>query len=157
MTTLEKRLLKKPMTLEDVTKVKELDDAFFPLSQWSLDYFKRFIDDSSSTNRKSWIFWMDDLLIGYAIVKNKDSELISLEKMAVASAYQNNGFGAKIVEEITNSSDCSICLGVRQSNESAIRLYEKTGFQRVVAECHIGAEKYTNEELRVEMKWIKPK
>jgi ribosomal protein S18 acetylase RimI-like enzyme len=147
MATLEKR----QMMSEDIQSIKKVDDDYFSFSPWSLDYFGKLVKNSEN----SLVFCLEGSTVGYVFTE-KDSSYLLIRKMAVFPDHQRKGFGTEIIRCIQKTSEVPIRFGVRQSNEGAIGLYEKTDFQRVAFECYIGDKKYSNEDPRIEMVWTKP-
>lgn len=73
-------------------------------------------------------------LVGYYFSESVAQE-VSLENMCIAKSFQGKGLANKLMQDLQqfafDSSAEEIWLEVRESNESAIALYKKFGFETV--------------------------
>jgi ribosomal-protein-alanine N-acetyltransferase len=75
-----------------------------------------------------------DETIGYFIANHIAGE-VSLMNIAIAPHFQGQGYGFHLMNQLINKSKqqdhVEIWLEVRESNQNAIKLYQKTGFVEV--------------------------
>lgn len=119
-----------PMTEQHVAGIKKIDDLCFE-SPWSLKSF-----ESELTNPLAVYFvaLLNDEVIGYCgywwIFDEGQITNIAVHpkfrKKGIASALMD-----KMVEKCSVTDVYSLTLEVRKSNQAAISLYEKYGFERV--------------------------
>lgn len=92
-----------------------------------------------------YVYELDDNIVGYISIVF-DGYIAEILNFCVETAYQNNKIGTKILEEIfviyENKKCESLILEVRQSNERAIHLYTKLGFEKI----SVRKNYYTNGE-----------
>ena len=92
-----------------------------------------------------YVYELDDNIVGYISIVF-DGYIAEILNFCVEPAYQNNKIGTKILEEIfviyENKKCESLILEVRQSNERAIHLYTKLGFEKI----SVRKNYYTNGE-----------
>lgn len=79
-----------------------------------------------------YIVYIDDnhKVIGY-LYYSDIYDRIEINQFEIDFIHRNCGIGNKILKFLTDSVDKSISLEVKESNESAIHLYEKFGFMKV--------------------------
>jgi ribosomal-protein-alanine N-acetyltransferase len=122
-------LVFRPIAESDIAQVAliEGDVYVFP---WSPGNFR----DSLLSGYQCWGCWVDDELIGYAVVMNALDEA-HLLNLAVASRWQRLGIGAKfltfLISEARKLDKEMIYLEVRPSNIAGRRLYEQFGFTQL--------------------------
>ena len=77
-------------------------------------------------------YYEDNNLIGFIHV-SKSYETVDIVNIVVDIDKRNMGIGSKLVDYISHLFDDvdNIMLEVRDSNENAIRLYEKCGFEEI--------------------------
>lgn len=92
-----------------------------------------------------YVYELRDNIVGYISIVF-DGYIAEILNFCVEPAYQNNKIGTKILEEIfviyENKKCESLILEVRQSNERAIHLYTKLGFEKI----SVRKNYYTNGE-----------
>lgn len=92
-----------------------------------------------------YVYELSDNIVGYISIVF-DGYIAEILNFCVEPAYQNNKIGTKILEEIfviyENKKCESLILEVRQSNERAIHLYTKLGFEKI----SVRKNYYTNGE-----------
>lgn len=108
--------------------VAQLDKILFG-SSWSLDSFRKEIQNKVSTN---FVICNDTIIIGYAITWMIVDEL-QINKIAVIHDYRNLGVASWMLDFILQQAQLkklsTAFIEVRRSNESAIHLYQKFGFK----------------------------
>ena len=77
---------------------------------------------------------LDDELVGYIILSCVDREAHILN-LCVAPDWRSQGYGERLLHDALHSAThdgaTQMFLEVRPSNEAALRLYERAGFERV--------------------------
>ena len=124
------QLVLRPMTLDDVDAVFDLDGRAFGASGWSRRYFVGELTDSPIS-----IFYVlqeqEQRVLGYFGVWHVVDQL-HLCTFAVDPDQQGQGLGALLLEcviRLAQRLDCTVIqLEVRQSNEAARSLYGARGF-----------------------------
>ena len=119
-----------PMTEEHVAGIKKVDDLCFE-SPWSLKAF-----ESELENPIAFYFGAiaEGEVIGYCGYWWTFGEA-QITNVAVAPEFRQKGIASSLMDEMINH--CremdvfSITLEVRVSNNAAISMYEKYGFERV--------------------------
>lgn len=78
-----------------------------------------------------YVYEEDDKVVGF-IQLESHFEILDLINIAVDEEYKGKNIGSKLIEHaIQNTTAEKIMLEVRESNKSAIRLYEKNQFQEI--------------------------
>lgn len=116
----------------DLPKLVEVENACFDYDQLSRRNFHWMIKHAHS------IFLVLEYkknIIGYGLVLiNKGTSLARLYSICVLNEYQGLGLAGKLIaslEEKASDNDCAyLRLEVKESNESAIRLYQKLGYNK---------------------------
>ena len=118
----------KPMKREDVSMVHQVEEACFSVP-WSLESF----EDIFSYGENYYLTaWEDNRIVGFiglmAVAGEGD-----ITNVAVLPSYRENGIGDALVSSILSLAKekniTKIMHEVRASNEAAIHLYEKYGFE----------------------------
>lgn len=98
-------------------------------SPWSQ---KQFADDLAQENSKYLIFMKNDAWLGFVSYYQILDE-IDISHVVIDKAQQKHGYGKELLSEAIEywrkNDMLRVLLEVRESNESAIRLYEHSGFQ----------------------------
>lgn len=116
------------LNIDDLEQIVEIENTCFshPMSKSNLK--------ESLINDKYFFYGVkaDNRLIGYASVFIVSNEAY-INNIAILECYRRQGFASKLVEQLVNISiDCEfITLEVRESNFSAINLYNKYGFEQI--------------------------
>ncbi|HEX9389832.1 MAG TPA: ribosomal protein S18-alanine N-acetyltransferase [Usitatibacteraceae bacterium] len=122
-------LVFKPIAERDIAQVARIEEDVY-VFPWSPGNFR----DSLLSGYQCWGCWMDDELIGYAVVMNALDEA-HLLNLAVASRWQRQGVGANfltfLISEARKLDKEMIYLEVRLSNIAGRRLYEQFGFTQL--------------------------
>lgn len=119
-----------PMTAEHVAGIKKVDDSCFE-SPWSLKAFESELENPIAFY---FVAVKDDEVIGYCGYWWTFGEA-QITNVAVSPEYRQKGIASALMDEMINH--CremdvfSITLEVRVSNNAAISMYEKYGFERV--------------------------
>lgn len=122
---LEKRHIKYVM---DIAKECE----FLTQRTWSdyWSYYKFF-------NNTCYVYVVDDKVVGFLIayINQKNTCQIYIQDMGVRKKYRRNGFATELLQKLfkfAESNDItSIVLTSEKENESAMKLWEKTGFENI--------------------------
>lgn len=114
----------------DAKSVAEIEQMVFSMP-WSE---KGILDFFGNTYSRFFVSEKDDEIIGYIGAYIVADEM-DITNIAVKNQYQRMGIGMKlmekVMEEARNENCSSVNLEVRESNNNAIKLYEKMGFKRV--------------------------
>ena len=119
-----------PMTKYHVAGIKKVDDSCFE-SPWSLKAFESELENPIAFY---FVAVKDDEVIGYCGYWWTFGEA-QITNVAVSPEYRQKGIASALMDEMINH--CremdvfSITLEVRVSNNAAISMYEKYGFERV--------------------------
>ena len=114
-------------TEEDLSHIHKIEQESFTLP-WSFDALEYEIHYEDS---RFEVAILDNHIVGFSILRqiSVDAEIINI---AVSKSHRRRGIADKLINSILSyASDNaleSIYLEVRQSNEAAIKLYEKHGF-----------------------------
>jgi len=132
-------MLIRRMTLEDIPEVVEIENQCFS-QPWSEKSFQ------DSLTREDTIFFVcvEDDLAGEEEVMSRVTGYIglylsfeeaSVTNVAVSPSFRKKGYGEALVtaakEAVREAGTECIFLEVRQSNEPAISLYKKLGFEEL--------------------------
>ncbi len=119
-----------PMTKEHVAGIKKVDDSCFE-SPWSLKAFESELENPIAFY---FVAVKDDEVIGYCGYWWTFGEA-QITNIAVSPEYRQKGIASALMDEMINHCRemdvLSITLEVRVSNNAAISMYEKYGFERV--------------------------
>ncbi len=114
---------------DDIAAVALIEQDVF-VFPWSAGNFR----DSLLSGYQCWACWVDNELIGYAIILMSLDEA-HLLNFAVSRGWQNQGVGMRFLTFVINESKRMCCemlyLEVRPSNAIGRRLYERFGFQQL--------------------------
>ena len=118
----------KPMTPEDVEQVHEIEEACFSVP-WSLENFQNIFRYQYNHYLTAWD---GDKIVGFIGLMEVAGEG-DITNVAVLPSYRKQGIGDRLVSSmiaLAKEKEISkIMLEVRASNEAAIHLYEKYGFE----------------------------
>ncbi len=117
----------RPLTHDDLDGVTELERTVFSGEAWPPDL----IDEEL---RGSWGHYvgafLGNQLVGYAGAKGQLE--IDVMTVGVLPDFQGQSIGKRLVDDLVSwAGDRTMFLEVRESNDPAIRLYEKVGFSKV--------------------------
>jgi ribosomal-protein-alanine N-acetyltransferase len=115
------------MQYQDTAAVYRIECDLFQ-DPWSYDSFMRDIEDDQVA--KAFVVEKDAEIVGYAVCWKYASE-VHIGNIAVSRKWHRQGIGSFILVQLLEYfKDVNISyLEVRESNLSAIRLYEKFGFE----------------------------
>lgn len=121
------------MQSEHLDDVFSLEQICFPNDFWTCKMFEEELENNIS----AFFVAVDtdiNAVVGYAGVWFM-ADVANITNVATAPEYRCMGIGRMLVDALINASAekdmSSITLEVRDSNLSAQRLYEKSGFERV--------------------------
>lgn len=118
--------LLRPMTMDDVPTIAELDAQCYPYP-WTVGNFA----DSVNAGYYCCVYQVDNDIIGYAVVLLAAGEA-HLLNITIAPDWQGLGWGRLLLQKIVTRVRCNgietIWLEVRPSNAVAQRLYSSAGF-----------------------------
>ena len=112
---------------EDLPAVKAIDRVSFDLAdQYADAFYARWPFD----RMLHAIVGVDDAnaVIAYALLA-VDTIPVKLRSLAVHPGHRNRGYGEDLLRHVIAETDAAIELLVEPSNETALRLYERLGFE----------------------------
>ena len=118
------------MDSNDMAAMMNVERAAFALP-WSARMMR---DSADAAHTQVWGLFTDDTLVAFMVFAMilDEAELLS---MAVHPDYQRQGYGAALLEAVIARLQRKrvekLHLEVRASNEAALHLYNKYGFERV--------------------------
>jgi len=117
------------MTRSDIPSVIQIEENSYS-HPWTVGIFQ----DCIKTGYASWVLVKENEIIGYLILSTGANEA-HLLNVCIASQYRRQGIAKKVlkqvIEVLTEKNFSVLFLEVRQSNHSAIRLYQALGFERI--------------------------
>lgn len=124
---MDKRVNVRGIAPGELNLVKKLEKRCF-----STNYFnEKEIEEMYENDRYSfWGVWYGGTLAGYLITYDS-VDVHEIIKVGVDDEYRGRGLGGKLIEKSFESMETDLMLEVRESNKSAIRLYEKLGFRKI--------------------------
>ncbi len=114
-----------PLDAQDIANIEK--------NSFSTPWSENAIRDSINAGTKFYIARLDNKTVGYMGLSSVAGEGY-VTNIAVLPEFRRLGIGKKILEYVINNLKCElefISLEVRVSNDAAISLYEKFGFERV--------------------------
>ncbi|KAF3976949.1 MAG: ribosomal protein S18-alanine N-acetyltransferase [Methylococcales symbiont of Iophon sp. n. MRB-2018] len=117
------------MRLQDLSAIDKIESKNYNFP-WSEQIFK---DCLKAANYSCWICEEMDVIVGYSIVSMAVGEA-HIMNICVDPDVQKQGVGAKLLENMIDRARKkaeTIFLEVRPSNEAAISLYKKRGFNEI--------------------------
>lgn len=117
------------MTMADLNNIMEIEPHIYS-HPWTRGNFV----DSLNSGYSAWVLESDGEIVGYALMMMVLDEA-HLLNISVAKAYQKRGLGRLLLEHMIRiareKKAANMFLEVRQSNVSAISLYENIGFNEM--------------------------
>lgn len=101
------------------------------------------------SKEKIQIAYVDDEMAGFFLytTSTTNTDITWLNYLGVKSGYNGNGVGRGLLEKLDEETKergfSRIELAVSRNNERAIRLYERSGYQRLVRNGETEADKLT--------------
>ena len=119
----------RPMQEDDLDEVIAIEEAVYPFP-WTRGIFH----DCLLIGYSCWVYQFEEQIVGYVVMSIAAGEAHVLT-LAVHPEFQGKGLARKILEHVLMISRErgaeSIFLEVRPSNQRAIRIYEKAGFNEI--------------------------
>ncbi|MBW9213170.1 MULTISPECIES: ribosomal protein S18-alanine N-acetyltransferase [Terrabacteria group] len=131
-----------PVTNKDLSRITEIDQGAFKNGFWSKENYENEFENNPYANlyvyKKGEILGFIDFWISF--------EIGDITRIAVDPNYQRKGIAKELLEFALmqmKKENCEYCqLEVRSSNQAAISLYEKFGFEKINIRSHY----YENQE-----------
>ncbi len=118
-----------PMTARDLASVMVIENQAYPFP-WSSGNFK----DSLAAGYSTWVLREHQVMLGYMVWMQVVDEA-HLLNITLTPARQGHGLGRwmmrSLIDQVKAAGLDRIVLEVRPSNVRALRLYERSGFQRI--------------------------
>ncbi len=115
-------------TLEDIDNIMMIENSMFndPYTE------KQIISEISNDNTLFYVYEINTEVVAYIIIRNQ-IDVFELFKIAVKKEYQRNNIGTKMMQYLSElmkniDKEKMLFLEVRQSNDKAIKFYEKLNF-----------------------------
>jgi [ribosomal protein S18]-alanine N-acetyltransferase len=119
----------RPMRMDDLDAIMLIEPQIYPYP-WTRGNFS----DSLNSGYTAQVLLEGEKIIGYSLMMLVLDEA-HLLNLSVAKTYQKQGLGRTLLEHMVemakNSQMANMFLEVRQSNISAIALYENMGFNEM--------------------------
>ena len=120
-------------TADDIPLLLQLERESTTAAHWTLQQYTDFFRDGAAASRLVLLVEKDDVLLGFLVAQHIASEW-ELENIVVSSNERRKGIGARLMQALMDAAGHSasefLFLEVRESNHSARRFYQKTGFQQ---------------------------
>ena len=117
--------------VEDLDQVLKIDNSLFELDKYSIQTFKDALDNDT---QKLIVACDNNRVLGYILFSYVMDEA-ELLKIGVATQFQRLGVGKilheSMIQNLKEQSVKNIFLEVRIDNNSAIKFYEKNGYEKV--------------------------
>ena len=123
-------LIIEKMTSAHIEEIAKLEKECFS-TPWSEDGLKSELDNNFA---RFFVAFSEEKIAGYIGSHNVLGE-VYITNVAVFPEFRRNGVGKALVEFLVNDMKAEnaefVTLEVRKSNQNAISLYEKCGFEKV--------------------------
>jgi ribosomal-protein-alanine N-acetyltransferase len=123
----------RPMTHSDLARVLEIEVDLFPVDAWSEDLFLGELAEVSISRDVS-VATLDSEIVGYASFRYVGKQG-DVNTVAVASDQQGKGIGTALMDWLESQATLrnvrEIFLEVRSDNETAIKMYDARGYERI--------------------------
>jgi ribosomal-protein-alanine N-acetyltransferase len=123
-------MILRPMIIEDLGQVVEIEKASMP-SPWSKELFE---EELKRERARYFVGEIDGQVAGYMGYWEAPEEA-HIINLAIAPRFRQKGFGFQMMEYCLrfayNKGARLATLEVRESNEAALKLYEKMNFRTV--------------------------
>jgi ribosomal-protein-alanine N-acetyltransferase len=120
-------------TLDDIPLLLQLERESTTAAHWTLQQYTDLFRDGAAARRLVLLAEIEDVLLGFLVAHHIASEW-ELENIVVSSNERRKGVGTRLMQALMDAAGHSasefLFLEVRESNHSARRFYQKTGFQQ---------------------------
>lgn len=121
----------KPMTIEHIKKIHQIEELSFPEDPWPLPAFEM---ELKNPNAIYMVACKNGVVLGYAGMHHI-MDVAEIVNMAVSPSFRGQKIGNQLMEGLlTRAFDLgvtTISLEVRQTNYNAIKLYQNHGFTAI--------------------------
>lgn len=123
-------MIVRELKVEDLEEIVNIENSLY-IDRWTKEAYLRDLENDIAYN---YVLEHDGVIIGYygfwILFDN-----IDITKVSIRKEFQGMGLSKILLEDlfnrIQNLDVCSITLEVRVSNEKAINLYKKFGFETI--------------------------
>jgi [ribosomal protein S18]-alanine N-acetyltransferase len=136
------------MTIDDVVGIMKIESQIYD-HPWTEGIFR----DCIRVGYHGWVYDVDNDIQAYGLISVAANEAHILN-LCVAPAFQGQGLGKKMLSRLMDTAEAlnvkSVFLEVRVSNDIAISLYDKSGFNQLgVRKDYYPADKNGREDALV--------
>lgn len=119
----------RPMVLDDVSGIMLIEEQIYD-HPWTEGIFR----DCIRVGYFGWVYEVENTIQAYGLISIAANEAHILN-LCVAPAFQGQGLGKKMLYKLLDMAEVhkvvSVFLEVRASNDVAINLYDKMGFNQL--------------------------
>ncbi len=119
----------RPLLIQDLSAMIEVESVC-QKAPWPEDVFKKCLEAGST----GWAIELDGRMIGFILILLQVDE-VHILNFCVHPNYQHQGWGRQLLthtlQDMAKQRITFVYLEVRKSNQHAIALYEKAGFNKV--------------------------
>lgn len=119
-----------PAGLRDISAVRDLEEVSFPVDAWPLI---EMIGVLSLPSMERWKAMVGKELVGFVAADiRRRQDLAWIATIAVHPDHRGRGIGDALMDKVEKVVDMpAMRLSARASNESAIALYSKRGYEKI--------------------------
>ena len=114
----------------DLECIFEIENSVYNNPYWNKKMLEEVL--SRKTDNRIWIYELNNIVIGFVIDLRYSNEA-NILNIAIAEAFQNKGYGFKMVYDYLNSlpPKCTVLLEVKKNNYKALKIYYKLNFRKL--------------------------
>ncbi|MDP3387958.1 MAG: ribosomal protein S18-alanine N-acetyltransferase [Eubacteriales bacterium] len=128
MTNDMEKLMLRTCSVNNLTRLLRIENRCFE-NPWTINML---VSEILNPDTHFLCLWKDDEMLGY-ISLWLVLDTANINNIAIDIPFQNKGYGSylltKSIEALKSENINEVTLEVRQSNESALRLYRSNGFE----------------------------
>lgn len=133
------------MCVKDLPSILAIENATYTFP-WTVQIFQ----DCLRVGYPAWVLEQEHEVIGYGLMTVGAGEA-HLLNLCIHPAYQGRGYGRYLLEHFLKVAKAeavdTLFLEVRPSNQAALRLYTRVGFNQVGIRCgYYPADNHTHED-----------
>ena len=115
-------------SLDDLKQIYLIEKDVFYNEHWTLEMLESEL--KNFLGRTTWIIEESTVILGYCMIRIFCNQA-NIINMAIKSSHQREGLGSFLLSHVLNQlpMNSSVFLEVKESNLSAINLYQRLGFK----------------------------